>query len=227
MSGDRNLLGFSTRSPLSLLSPVPAYVCIWVYSCHRPLSEARVTLVQGVTLVTQPNRYRGGFQSREQNGWRPRCGRPLLFATKLSFADEKRCGDAAGTPDGSATLPGGGSILSGPGGALTAWCSSRENARASENPRKSKGCFEMMKSARKRGRPNRAAASSQALADVDVMAVDPKTVLRQIAADQSAPASARVMAARALLADTKPAADETGDDATTRLAIKLLQGGRR
>jgi hypothetical protein len=56
-----------------------------------------------------------------------------------------------------------------------------------------------MKKQAKRGRPTRAAASAKALATVDLAGVDPRLILQQIAADASAPASARVMAARALL----------------------------
>jgi hypothetical protein len=52
---------------------------------------------------------------------------------------------------------------------------------------------------RGRGRPTRAEASAKALAGVDVSAVDPLDVLRAVAADNSAPASARVAAARAIL----------------------------
>jgi hypothetical protein len=44
-------------------------------------------------------------------------------------------------------------------------------------------------------------ASAKALAGVDTAAVDPRAVLKAIAADVSAPASARAAAAKALLAD--------------------------
>jgi hypothetical protein len=44
----------------------------------------------------------------------------------------------------------------------------------------------------RRGRPSRAQASREALAGVDVSKLDPLDVLRAIAADSSAPASARV-----------------------------------
>jgi hypothetical protein len=53
---------------------------------------------------------------------------------------------------------------------------------------------------RGRGRPSRAEASAKALRGVDVSSVDPLDVLREIAADTSAPASARVSAAKELLA---------------------------
>ena len=53
---------------------------------------------------------------------------------------------------------------------------------------------------RKRGRPTRAEASAKALAGVNLAAVDPVVVLRTIAADCSMPGTARVQAARSLLA---------------------------
>jgi hypothetical protein len=53
---------------------------------------------------------------------------------------------------------------------------------------------------RGRGRPGRAEASAKALADVDLSKFDALAVLRSIAADESAPASARVAAVRELLA---------------------------
>jgi hypothetical protein len=49
------------------------------------------------------------------------------------------------------------------------------------------------------GRPSRAEASAKALLGVDLAAVDPMRILREIAADTSAPAGARVAAAKALL----------------------------
>jgi hypothetical protein len=55
----------------------------------------------------------------------------------------------------------------------------------------------------RRGRPSRAEASERALQDVDVSAVDPLDVLREIVADRSAPATSRVAAARALLAENE------------------------
>jgi hypothetical protein len=53
------------------------------------------------------------------------------------------------------------------------------------------------------GRPSRARASAKALAGlvIDPTAVDPKLILAQIMVDTSAPAAARVSAAKALLAD--------------------------
>lgn len=69
---------------------------------------------------------------------------------------------------------------------------------------------------RRRGRPTRRAASARILrtlieAGIDPLSVDPRKILAAIAADASAPASARVSAARALLsvaAPTPPAEDE-------------------
>jgi hypothetical protein len=55
----------------------------------------------------------------------------------------------------------------------------------------------------KRGRPPRAEASRKALAGIDVGGIDPLDVLRAVAADSSAPASARVAAAKALLEDAR------------------------
>ena len=53
---------------------------------------------------------------------------------------------------------------------------------------------------RGRGRPSRAEVSAKALADIENSTVDPLDVLRAVAADKSAPASARVAACRLLLA---------------------------
>jgi hypothetical protein len=53
--------------------------------------------------------------------------------------------------------------------------------------------------------PVRAAASALALAGIDTTACDPREVLRSIALDASAPHSARVQAAKALLLDEKSA----------------------
>lgn len=82
----------------------------------------------------------------------------------------------------------------------------------------------------KRGRPSRATASKRALKGVDLTAVDPLDVLRSIAADTSAPANARLQAARTLLARNGKA-EEEGDtaalDRVSQRALKLLQGGRK
>jgi hypothetical protein len=52
---------------------------------------------------------------------------------------------------------------------------------------------------RRGGRPSRGEASAKALLGVDLAAVDPMRILREIAADTSAPAGARVAAAKALI----------------------------
>ncbi|WP_338688339.1 hypothetical protein V5279_24495 [Bradyrhizobium sp. 26S5] len=83
----------------------------------------------------------------------------------------------------------------------------------------------------KGGRPTRSAASKRALAGVNLSAVDPRSVLRQIAADASAPASARVQAARALIADDRrnneaPPEADTALDAVSRGALRILNGGK-
>ncbi len=83
-------------------------------------------------------------------------------------------------------------------------------------------------SPRRRGRPSRATASSKALAAVDLAELDPKDVLIQIAGDASAPAHARVAAARALLASERHGSRDDGKaDAVTEAAIRMLAGSRR
>ncbi|MFD1984204.1 hypothetical protein ACFSOZ_30755 [Mesorhizobium newzealandense] len=82
----------------------------------------------------------------------------------------------------------------------------------------------------KRGRPNRAAASAKALAKVNVDAVNPLQILREIASDSSAPASARVAAARSLLAHLgkQPEQGTAPElDAVSRRALRILEGGRK
>ncbi|MCP3469820.1 hypothetical protein NLM33_05685 [Bradyrhizobium sp. CCGUVB1N3] len=81
---------------------------------------------------------------------------------------------------------------------------------------------------RRRGRPTRQEASQAALTNVDVAAVDPMMVLKTIAGDPTAPATARVSAAKALLEGTPPPARQENPegDALTRRALRLLQGGR-
>jgi hypothetical protein len=59
---------------------------------------------------------------------------------------------------------------------------------------------------RRRGRPTRAEASAKATAalqaaGIDIADVDPRVILRAIAADPSLPASARVSACRKLIDD--------------------------
>ncbi|PBB20557.1 hypothetical protein [Mesorhizobium sp. WSM4313] len=81
----------------------------------------------------------------------------------------------------------------------------------------------------KRGRPTRAQASTKALKGVDIDAVDPLTVLRQIASDTSAPASSRLAAAKALLAHDgrkKDDGDGAEHDRISARALKLLKGGK-
>jgi hypothetical protein len=75
---------------------------------------------------------------------------------------------------------------------------------------------------RKGGRPSRAEASAKALAGIDLATCDPLAILRQIAADASAPASARVMACKALLdvQDQDPAKD--GDTRINERAIAMM-----
>lgn len=85
---------------------------------------------------------------------------------------------------------------------------------------------------KKRGRPSRKEASREALADVDVTAVDPIAVLRAVAGDESAPASARVAAARALLkagalGKKENPAEVAESDPVARRALKILNGGKR
>lgn len=89
----------------------------------------------------------------------------------------------------------------------------------------------MAKRKKKTGRPTRRTASKAALAGVDLTKVDPVAVLREIAADSSAPASARVAAARALIADDRRADQEpednsNGGDAVSRHALRILRGGK-
>jgi hypothetical protein len=62
------------------------------------------------------------------------------------------------------------------------------------------------------GRPTREQASAKALAGVviDPTTVDPRLILAQIMVDTSAPAAARVSAAKALLADRER--DDGGED---------------
>ena len=86
----------------------------------------------------------------------------------------------------------------------------------------------------KRGRPSRAVASKRALAGINLAAIDPLDVLRSIAADRSAPAAARLGAARTLLAHGggKKKLDGDGDgseplDPVSRRALRLLKGGRK
>ncbi|RAZ90159.1 hypothetical protein DPM33_15130 [Mesorhizobium hawassense] len=80
----------------------------------------------------------------------------------------------------------------------------------------------------KRGRPTRAAATAKALKGVDVGQIDPMQVLREIAADRSAPAAARLAAAKALMTGGHKKADCDGSehDRISARALTLLKGGR-
>jgi hypothetical protein len=83
---------------------------------------------------------------------------------------------------------------------------------------------------RRGGRPSRAEASAKALRGLDLTAVDPVAILRAIAADHSAPASARVAACRALIAARAPdGPDEsaTGGDPISARAQQLLAARRK
>ena len=93
-------------------------------------------------------------------------------------------------------------------------------ARAIEKTMEGFGIMKQQK--RRGGRPRRAVASAKALAGVDLSTLDPLAVLRGIAGDTSAPATARVAACRALLLADPKSAPEGDDDPITRLALKLL-----
>jgi hypothetical protein len=83
---------------------------------------------------------------------------------------------------------------------------------------------------RKGGRPSRAEASAKALLGVDLAAVDPVAILRAIAADLSAPASARVAACRALIAaraSDGPDGSAVAGDAISVRAQQLLAARRK
>jgi hypothetical protein len=74
------------------------------------------------------------------------------------------------------------------------------------------------------GRPTREEASRKALERlaVDPATIDPRAILAAIAADASAPASARVSACRALLAPPADGADARAGDDLSRRALALL-----
>jgi len=78
---------------------------------------------------------------------------------------------------------------------------------------------------RKGGRPSRASASAKALLGVDLTAVDPVAILRAIAADLSAPASARVAACRTLLEQDREPGEHGGGD--TRINARAAAMMRR
>ena len=78
---------------------------------------------------------------------------------------------------------------------------------------------------RKGGRPSRAEASAKALRGVDLAEIDPVAILREIAGDTSAPAGARVAAAKALLEvqDQDPAENARGDTRINARAVALMR----
>jgi hypothetical protein len=85
---------------------------------------------------------------------------------------------------------------------------------------------------RKPGRPTRAEAARKAIAalaaaGIDPSSIDPRRILAEIAADASAPASARVMACRALLLTT--AAPEEGADGALadKISMRAIEIMRR
>jgi hypothetical protein len=75
----------------------------------------------------------------------------------------------------------------------------------------------------KGGRPSRAEASAKALLGVDLTAVDPVTILRQIAADQSQPGSTRVSAAKALLELRDPTEGSGGETQINARAAAMMR----
>jgi hypothetical protein len=88
-------------------------------------------------------------------------------------------------------------------------------------PRRSKG---------KGGRPSRAEASTKALLGVDLIVVNPVTILREIAADRSQPGSTRIAACRALIAARAPDGPDgsaTAGDAVSVRAQQLLAARRK
>ena len=76
---------------------------------------------------------------------------------------------------------------------------------------------------RKGGRPTRAEASAKAFRGVDLAACDPVAILREIAADTSAPAGARVAAAKALLEVDQAAEGPGGDTRINARAAAMMR----
>jgi hypothetical protein len=77
---------------------------------------------------------------------------------------------------------------------------------------------------RKGGRPSRAEASAKALLGVDLGAINPVAILREIAADRSMPGSTRVAACRALLAQPDQApAEDAGDTRINARAVAMMR----
>jgi len=81
---------------------------------------------------------------------------------------------------------------------------------------------------RRPGRPSRAEATRKALEalGVDPQTIDPKAILAAIAADASAPASARVAAARTLLQTQTAELGRQEDDPINARAIEIMMTGR-
>jgi hypothetical protein len=85
------------------------------------------------------------------------------------------------------------------------------------------------KPGRKGGRPSRAEASAKALLGVDLTAIDPVAILREIAADRSMPGSTRVSACKALLAlpdGPEGSATDAQTGAISTRALQLLKAAR-
>jgi hypothetical protein len=83
---------------------------------------------------------------------------------------------------------------------------------------------------RKRGRPTREEAAAKALAAlaIDPHSVDPLAVLAGIMMDVRLPASARVQAARALIAARQaPAEDSAAGRDVAQRAIRLMAAARK
>ena len=73
-----------------------------------------------------------------------------------------------------------------------------------------------------RGGPGRAQASREALAGVDLADLDPVQVLREVAADRSAPSASRVTAALALLRLGNAVKSTDGIDELTKRALQEM-----
>ena len=77
---------------------------------------------------------------------------------------------------------------------------------------------------RKGGRPSRAEATTKALCGLDLTEIDPVAILREIAADLSAPATARVAACRTLLeVQEQDPADPGGDTRINARAAAMMR----
>jgi hypothetical protein len=76
---------------------------------------------------------------------------------------------------------------------------------------------------RKGGRPTRSEASVKALRGVDLTAVDPVAILRQIAADCSQPGSTRVAACKTLLGVQDDPVEGSGDPRINARAVAMMR----